>query len=92
MPRERLLDVRDLAPPEPLERVLAMLPALGAEQYLRVLLHREPFPLYALLEQSGFAWRARAVHDMTFEIFIWRRTDADARAAVQDLFAENRSA
>lgn len=87
MPSELLLDVRDLVPPEPLERVLAAVKILGDGQYLRVRHHREPFPLYAFLEESGFAWRTRPGHDIPFEIFIWRRNDERAQSAVQHIFS-----
>lgn len=76
MPPELLLDVRDLAPPEPLERVVAAIGSLAGGQYLRVRLQREPFPLYALLEESGFAWQTRSARDIPFELFIWRNGDA----------------
>jgi uncharacterized protein (DUF2249 family) len=78
MPPELLLDVRNLAPPEPLERVLATLGSLGEGKYLRVRIHREPFPLYAWLQESGFAWRTRSTGDVAFELCIWRCGDARA--------------
>lgn len=55
-------------------------------------LHREPLPLYALLEEAGFAWQTRAVHDMTFEILIWRRDDARAQTDVQRFLTEDTGA
>jgi hypothetical protein len=85
MAPERLLDVRDLAPPEPLERVLAALPALHTAQYLRARLPREPYPLYPLLQELGYAWRARRSDGPGFELLIWRRDDREAQIAVQPL-------
>lgn len=82
MPPELLLDVRDLPPPEPLERVLAAMDLLAEGQYLRVQLHCEPFPLYALLEESGFARQTRSAPDIPFELFIWRNGDARAVAEI----------
>lgn len=78
--RERLLDVSALPPPEPFERVLAALPELGPGEYLRMLHWREPFPLYAVLPELGFAYAVRAVQGLPFEILIWRRGDAAAEA------------
>ena len=85
MASERLLDVRDLPPPEPLERVLAALHALRDAQYLRARLPREPYPLYPLLQEFGYAWRARPADGACFEILIWRRDDREAQAAAQHL-------
>lgn len=51
-----LVDARGLEPPEPLERVLAALSLRRPGQRVRLLLHREPFPLYTLLEQMRLAY------------------------------------
>lgn len=48
------LDVRGLEPPEPMVRVLSLLPELGPEDTLEVTHFREPVPLYAHLEEAGF--------------------------------------
>jgi len=85
MTSERLLDVRDLAPPEPLERVLVELQALRDAQYLRARLPREPYPLYPLLQEFGYLWRARPPDGAWFEILIWRRDDREAQIAAQRL-------
>ncbi len=50
------LDNRGLVPPEPMVRILAALAKLGADDELRALMDREPFPLYAELERRGFGW------------------------------------
>ena len=42
---ERVLDVSDLEPPEPLERILDALDQLGTGDWLHVRHRREPFPL-----------------------------------------------
>jgi len=52
------LDLRALPAPEPLERVLDALDRLAPGAALRVLLAREPHPLYRMLEREG--WRHRA--------------------------------
>lgn len=85
MAPEHLLDVRDLAPPEPLERVLVALHDLRDAQYLRARLPREPYPLYPLLQEFGYTWRARAPDGPGFELLIWRRDDREAQIAVQHL-------
>lgn len=67
---EILVDARWLEPPEPMERVLDALDRRTRHQRVRMLLHREPFPLYALLRQMGLAYETHARPDGCFEILI----------------------
>lgn len=83
MPSEHRLDARGLPPPEPMERVLAVIHALGDGEYLRAFLPREPLPLYPLLQQTGFDWHARGAGDIPCELFVWQRHDDQARSAVR---------
>ena len=53
---EHQLDVRDLEPPVPLERILDHLDTLTESDWLRVRHNREPYPLYNMLRQMDFAW------------------------------------
>lgn len=69
---ERLLDVRGLEPPEPMERALAAIAELGPGEALRMVHHREPFPLYAILSQRGFDYRTTVRPDGYYEILIRR--------------------
>jgi len=85
MQTAHLIDVTGLEPPQPLERVLAAIEALSEGDYLHVRHHREPFLLYPILENRGFAFLTRLGRDAPFEIFIWRRGDEPARIAVQHL-------
>lgn len=71
-PLEQRLDVRELEPPEPLERSLAAARALGATERLRIIHWREPFPLYASLEREGFEHTVTELGEH-FEILVWRR-------------------
>lgn len=64
------LDVTDLAPPEPLERVLDALADLPAGDRLLVLHRREPFPLYDLLRRMGYGWRTQG-EEGRYRILIW---------------------
>lgn len=72
------LDVRGLAPPEPLERVLDALDLLGPGDTLCMLIEREPRPLYRILANNGFCHRTTALPDFQYEVRIWR---ADATPA-----------
>ena len=66
------LDVRDLEPPEPMQQALAALATLKPGERLRMLLHREPFPLYAMLRERGYTHRTTLLPDDTYEILIWQ--------------------
>lgn len=66
------LDVRDLEPPEPLEQALAALAALKPGERLRMLHHREPFPLYSMLRERGFTYRTTQMDDGSYEVLIWQ--------------------
>jgi uncharacterized protein (DUF2249 family) len=81
MAAEHLIDVRELAAPEPLQRILPAIDALGAGEFLHVVHRREPNCLYQLLEELGFAHRDLALGSR-FDIWIWRRDDSLAALAV----------
>ncbi len=68
-----VIDARDLEPPEPFERVMEALCELPAGGEILLILNREPFPLYRVLERNGYAWRTRSFPDGRFEILISER-------------------
>jgi hypothetical protein len=72
VPEPRLIDGRDMEPPEPLERALAELGTLGPGEELVMLLRCEPVPLYTILDRNGFSHRARRAADGTNEVRIWK--------------------
>ena len=80
----RLLDVSELAPPEPMERILAEVESLAPGEYLRVLHRREPWPLFPLLEQRGFGYELRPCQPPGFAILIWRAGDGMAEAVARN--------
>lgn len=73
MDKEINIDVCGLEPPEPLERVLDALSELAPDQQLRMLIDREPRPLYAILQQNGFTYEQRQRPDHLYEILIRHR-------------------
>jgi uncharacterized protein (DUF2249 family) len=79
---ERILDVSDLEPCEPMERTLQAVGDLGEGEYLCLIHRREPHLLYPVLDKMGFAWRTRPGGASQFEIFIWKRIDRAAGSAV----------
>lgn len=67
---EILVDARGLEPPEPMERVMQTLALLRPGQSIRLLLHREPFPLYSLLAERGYRHATRMEADGSYVILI----------------------
>ena len=72
---EILIDARWLRPPEPMEMVLQALDQLRPGQSIRMLLHREPFPLYPLLAERGYRHATQMEADGSYVILI-RQPDA----------------
>lgn len=68
--QEILIDARDLEPPEPMEKVMQALALLRPGQSIRMLLHREPFPLYPILAGKGFCHDTRMEADGSYVILI----------------------
>ena len=70
MSETRLIDGRDMLPPEPLELALVELNRLEPGEELVMLLHCEPLPLYAILDRGGFRHDAVRCADGSLEIHI----------------------
>jgi uncharacterized protein (DUF2249 family) len=66
------LDVSDLAPPEPMVRILEAAAKLGPKQTLRVEHHRRPVYLYPQLDAQGFLHETRELGPRQVEILIRR--------------------
>lgn len=71
---ERVLDVRDLEPPEPLQRALEALPALGRHETLLVRTRFRPAHLIDQLGARGFEHEAVFLGDAGWETAVWRRS------------------
>ena len=69
---DRVIDARELEPPEPFVQTMAALDTLAPGQKLRLILPREPYPLYRALELNGVAWRSELNASGCFEIVMWR--------------------
>ena len=67
-----LVDARWLEPPEPMEKVMQTLSLLCPGQSIRLLLHREPFPLYPQLSEKGYQHETRMEADGSYVILIRR--------------------
>ena len=68
-----IVDARGLEPPEPLERVMEALSRMKPGEKVQLLLFREPYPLYGILERNHYAHQATLRTDGTFEILIWEQ-------------------
>lgn len=64
------IDVSALAAPEPMERILDALAGLPDGGRLRVLIHREPFALYEILDRRGYGHRTTRRPDARYELVI----------------------
>lgn len=60
MAREaRCLDLRGLHPPEPMQKALEAVEALGPGDVAEIITDREPMLLYRELERRGYAYTTR---------------------------------
>lgn len=82
--REHLLDVSQLAPPQPLFEALEAAERLGRGEYLHLLLSREPHMLYPQLMERRLSYRAVDTGQAVFELLVWSDADPLAAAACAD--------
>jgi uncharacterized protein (DUF2249 family) len=69
-----VLDARNWEPPKPFEEVMEALCRLQPGERIRLIVGREPLPLYNVLERNGYAWFTMARDDGGFEVDICERT------------------
>ena len=75
MPKELFLDVSELEAPEPFEQISAIIQDLAANQYLKIVHRKEPFPLYDMIRELGFNYRVVKTHQPDYCILIWLASD-----------------
>jgi len=75
------LDVSNLEPCEPMERILLGAENLKTGDWLRVVHRREPNPLFPLLQKRGFEWIMQTLGDDGVVLRIWLQGDGAAREA-----------
>jgi uncharacterized protein (DUF2249 family) len=71
-----VIDARGWEPPRPFETVMEALCDLKSGEKLRLIVEREPLPLYRVLERNGYAYYATVQSDGCFEIDICERPAA----------------
>ncbi|MBK7052089.1 MAG: DUF2249 domain-containing protein [Rhodoferax sp.] len=69
---DKVIDARDMEPPEPFVLTMEALDTLGSDQRLLLILTREPYPLYRALQNQGFSYLSEITLQGTVEILIWR--------------------
>jgi hypothetical protein len=69
------VDVKQLAPPEPMTVILTALAQLAQKQCLLVRHRRQPFPLYEKLQQAGFMYHCEVHSDDNISLYIYRQID-----------------
>jgi hypothetical protein len=67
---QRLIDGRDMQPPEPLEKTLEALDTMPPDGEIVLLLYCQPHPLYQILRRNGYVWTESMQPDGTNEIHI----------------------
>ncbi|HUL68142.1 MAG TPA: DUF2249 domain-containing protein [Burkholderiaceae bacterium] len=65
-----LIDARGLEPPQPFELVMEALCTLKPGDTVRLVLEREPHPLFRVLDRNGYRYRMRRGEDGSYEIDI----------------------
>jgi uncharacterized protein (DUF2249 family) len=73
VPPEVFLDLRGLFPPEPMERVLDALSALQPRQQVRLLIEREPHPLFRILERNNYRYQTTQPEPGLYQVTIEER-------------------
>ena len=71
-----VIDARGWEPPRPFEAVMNALDQLPSGETVRLVVEREPLPLYRVLERSGYAFFPSVRDDGLYEIDICRRGPA----------------
>ena len=65
-----LIDARGLEPPRPFELVMDALCTLQPGDSLRLILEREPHPLFRVLDRNGYRYQVRRSDTGSYEIDI----------------------
>ena len=71
-----VIDARGWEPPKPFESVMSALGSLQPGDKLRLIVEREPLPLYRLLDRNGYAYFATVRTDGVYEVDICERSPA----------------
>ncbi len=67
------IDVSELAPPEPMTKIISALAKLTPQQCLVVKHSRQPFPLYEKLQAAGWQYHCQQNGENQFTISIYQK-------------------
>ncbi len=67
----KIIDARNLPPPEPFERVLEALGELRLGDKLKLIVPHEPVPLFRFLLRNNYAYRSKNIAQGHCEVVIW---------------------
>ncbi len=67
------LDVRELPPPEPIIKILEILPQVNENTVLLVHHHREPLMLYPKLEERGYEAISNKINESYYKVLIFKK-------------------
>jgi uncharacterized protein (DUF2249 family) len=70
-----VIDAREWEPPRPFEETMEALCRLQPGEKVRLIVGREPLPLYRVLEQNGYAHFTAVRDDGSYEVDICVRVD-----------------
>lgn len=79
------VDVRGLAPPEPLQKILVSMKELEAGQVLQVWHRVEPCGLFPDISKLGFRYHIIRSMEGFCEFVIWKTDDHQARDQVDNM-------
>ena len=68
---DRVIDGRDMEPPEPFVQTMDALDLIEPGQKVLLILGREPFPLYRALQLNKIAWQTEHTAEGTVEVLMW---------------------
>lgn len=67
----KIIDARNLPPPEPFERVLEALGKLQLGDKLKLIVAHEPVPLFRFLLRNNYAYRSENIAQGHCEVVMW---------------------
>lgn len=71
----KIVDGRDLPAPQPMARVMALLPHLAKEQVIILIHRKEPCGLFPPLIQAGFKVHLWQQSEEKFYVFVWHASE-----------------
>ena len=84
MSKEIFIDVRDLPPPQPLEKIVDALGELDLGIYIKMLHRQRPNMLFPILKKNGFDFLIKEESDEVL-IYIFIKKDKELKKELEDV-------